>query len=157
MSKEYRPASEIVSSLFSSISSERLKEANEFFGSWKALVGDKIAAHSRVVDVDKGVVIVEVDHPGWNQQLSFIKKRVLSELGRKFPDLKIISMAVRVRPDGAMEYTRPSEAIGSGLRREISDKNEEIEDVQVQEGLDDPLKDVLSRLRASIKKGRAQD
>jgi hypothetical protein len=155
VSKEYRLASEIVSSLFSSISGERLKEANEFFGSWKALVGDKIAAHSRVVDVDKGVVIVEVDHPGWNQQLSFIKKRVLAELGRKFPDLGIISMTVRVRPDGSMEYTRANEVIGSALRREIADKTEETEDVQVKEGLDDPLKDVLSRLRASIKKGRS--
>lgn len=168
MSKDIKRAADVVTSLFSALDGNRLREANEFCGNWRALVGDKIAAHSRVVDVDRGVVVVEVDHPGWSQQLSFIKKRVVTDLARAFPALSIRSLAVRVRPENGVEYHRQDEPIGAGIPRvgacgpvdaSPCDPYEAGETASadltpLDASLDDPLQTVLSRLRESIRKGK---
>ncbi len=165
MSKDVKRAADIVTSLFSTLDGNRMREANEFFGNWRSLVGEKLAAHSRVVDVDRGVVVVEVDHPGWSQQLSFIKKRVVSDLSRVFPALGIKSMVVRVRPENGAPYHRQEAAVGAGVPRakggepdrETSVSGEEDASpghTPVDATLDSPLQEVLSRLKESIRKGK---
>lgn len=165
MSKDVKRAADIVTSLFSTVDGNRLREANEFYGNWRSLVGEKLAAHSRVVDVDRGIVVVEVDHPGWSQQLSFVKKRVLSDLARTFPALGIKAMVVRVRPENGDEYHRPDVAVGAGALRvsltvkEVEVDGEALESVNGEPAphngaLDTPLQDVLNRLRESIRKGK---
>lgn len=74
MSKEFRKAADIITSLFSGFDTNGMKQANSFVKSWNEIVGESIAAHSKVIDVDRGTVIIEVDHPGWSQQILFKKK-----------------------------------------------------------------------------------
>jgi predicted nucleic acid-binding Zn ribbon protein len=52
------------------------------FGGWEAIAGRDLGSRSRVVEVEDGVLIVEVDHPGWLQMLQ-LKKRTLLEAARK--------------------------------------------------------------------------
>ena len=152
MNKEFRKASEVVTALFNGIDVEGMEKANAFFRSWRSLVGENIAAHSRIVDVDRGAVIVEVDHPGWSQQIQFRKSGILSSLSRGFPELGIKTLVLRVVAECDIPYKRPVCPVGEGVSR-VSEESHP--DVPVNETLDDPLKDVLSRLKNSIKKGKS--
>lgn len=52
------------------------------FRGWEDIAGPDLGPRSRVVEVENGVVLVEVDHPGWLQMLQ-LRKRALLEAARK--------------------------------------------------------------------------
>jgi predicted nucleic acid-binding Zn ribbon protein len=52
------------------------------FQGWKQIAGEALAAHSRLVDVQNGTLLVEVDHPGWLQMFQ-LRKAALLEAARK--------------------------------------------------------------------------
>ncbi len=150
MSKEFRKASELITSLFSGFDSAGMEQANSFVKSWKEIVGDKIAAHSKVVDVDRGTVIVEVDHPGWSQQIQFCKKQIMNGLSRSYPDLQIKNVIMRVVSECKTPYEKQNVAVGAGLPRV-----EELDiDVDLPDDMNSELKAVLENLKKSIKKGK---
>lgn len=66
------------------------------FRSWQPIVGERIAAHSQPVDVRGRTLIVEADHPGWVQMVIMRRAHVVGELKRRFPELGITGIAVRV-------------------------------------------------------------
>lgn len=150
MDKKIRTAGEVISSLFESIEQENFEQANQFIKSWKAVVGERIAAHSRVIDVNKGSLVVEVDHPGWSQQLLFNKKKILRELSGQFPELAIKTVSIRVSSICTSSYTRQETPVGSGIPR----ASPEDPVPELDTSLDDPLQDVLKKLRNSMKKGK---
>ena len=75
-----------------------------------------------------------------------------------FPELDIKTLAIRDASVCLKPYERQTGNVGEGLFRRDStqEKIEKEPSVQVDKNLDDPLKDVLSRLRESIKKGKPQ-
>ncbi len=156
MANDFRKASEVLNALFSGFDSDGLRQSNDFIRGWKETVGDKISSHSRVVDVDRGILTVEVDHPGWNQQIQYLKKRIIGNLSKAFPELGIVSIAVRVKSENAVPYRRPEGKIGEGLVRVTEDRDSggEGSDVPVNEALDPELRDVFARLKESIKRGK---
>jgi hypothetical protein len=79
----------------------------QFFESWRSVVGERLAAHSRVVDLDKGILIVEAEHPGWIQLLQLRQTKALEALSKRFPDLTFRGIAFRL----AGEEYRPSSTI----------------------------------------------
>jgi predicted nucleic acid-binding Zn ribbon protein len=52
------------------------------FRGWDRIAGPELGSRSRVVEVEDGVIVVEVDHPGWLQMLQ-LRKRALLEASRK--------------------------------------------------------------------------
>ncbi len=52
------------------------------FRGWEDIAGPELGTRSRVVEVEDGVIVVEVEHPGWLQMLQ-LKKRTLLEAARK--------------------------------------------------------------------------
>jgi predicted nucleic acid-binding Zn ribbon protein len=50
---------------------------------WAEIVGEKVAAHTRAVRVDKGRLFVEVDSPVWSQELTFMKRKIMREINRR--------------------------------------------------------------------------
>jgi predicted nucleic acid-binding Zn ribbon protein len=52
------------------------------FRGWEDIAGPELGTRSRVVEVEDGVIVVEVEHPGWLQMLQ-LKKRSLLEAARK--------------------------------------------------------------------------
>lgn len=96
---------------------EKLKQGGryaEFFGAWKQIAGERLAAHSRVVDVDKGILIVEAEHPGWIQLLQLDQSRILEATARRFPELALRAIMFRLRRDAGAppEKGRPLERLG---------------------------------------------
>ena len=47
------------------------------FGGWEDVVGEPLCDHTRAIDVQRGSLVVEVDHPGWFQMLQFREKQIL--------------------------------------------------------------------------------
>ena len=52
------------------------------FRGWEEIAGPELGPRTRVVEVEDGVIVVEVDHPGWLQML-LLRKRSLLEAARK--------------------------------------------------------------------------
>lgn len=156
MSNNFRKAGEVLNSLFSGFDTDGLHQANSFLRSWKEIAGEKISAHSRVMDVDRGNVVVEVDHPGWSQQLLFRKKQIVNALARGYPELGIKNLVIRVSSECTVPYTRSSGSVGAGIpRAEIHNESNEADiDVVVPEDMNDELKQLFGKLKESIRKGK---
>jgi hypothetical protein len=153
VSNEFRKAADVINNLFTGFSAEGMEQSNSFLRSWKDIVGEKVGAHSKIVDVDRGNVIVEVDHPGWSQQILFRKKQIVTSLAQNYPSLSIKGLVIRVVTECRTPYRRQEAPVGSGIPRAP-----EVEpDVPVNEGVPDELKAVLERLKASIRSGKTTD
>jgi predicted nucleic acid-binding Zn ribbon protein len=66
------------------------------FLEWKSIVGDDLGAHSRVIEIDGGIIAVEVDHPGWMQTLLLRKASILAALRRAVPQAGIGDLRPRL-------------------------------------------------------------
>lgn len=67
-----------------------------FFSFWKRMLGERLATHSRIRDVKNGALVVETDHPGWIQMLQLRQSALLKEISRRYPDLGITSIQIRL-------------------------------------------------------------
>ncbi len=68
------------------------------FREWPRLAGETLAAHSRLVDVQEGYLLVEVDHPGWLQMVQLRKSTLLDAARRAAPGTVIEGIRVRLGP-----------------------------------------------------------
>ena len=62
---------------------------SKLFASWTELAqknGIAAAAdHSRIKELDRGILLVEADHPGWIQIIQTRESRLLDDFRRRFP------------------------------------------------------------------------
>jgi len=56
---------------------------------WPAVVGERAAARTRAVAVRNGELLVEVENPGWMNELTYVKPRALLELNRRLEGMEI--------------------------------------------------------------------
>lgn len=54
------------------------------------------ASHSRVVELERFVLLVEADHPGWIQLLQTKQRELLGAVQRRFPELTITGISFRL-------------------------------------------------------------
>ncbi len=66
------------------------------FREWKRIAGESLAAHARLVDVRDGILLVEVDHPGWLQMLQLGKAALLAAARRAAPQANVEGIRVRL-------------------------------------------------------------
>ncbi|MDR2484934.1 MAG: DUF721 domain-containing protein [Treponema sp.] len=70
------------------------------FTSWDSIVKvHKIPAalaHSRIVELERHVILIEADHPGWIQILQTKQREFLQEFQRRFPDFAITGISFRL-------------------------------------------------------------
>jgi hypothetical protein len=150
MSKEIKKVSDVVNAFIGDIEPLTAKNANTFLRSWNDIIGERIAPHCKVVDVDKGMLLLEVDHPGWSQEIQFQKQKILRSLASKFPELGIKNLSIRVLTECKAPYIRQDVPVGAGVER----LPENGEDCTVSENVPDELKSILEKLKESIKKGK---
>jgi len=109
-----RKAGEIISFLFKQRFDkdfvDNAKSSSELFNSWEKIVcqvwphGDvqinedtpAAAVHSRIKELERGVLIVEADHPGWIQILQTKQVELLQAIQNKCPKLNIRGIAFRL-------------------------------------------------------------
>ena len=86
---ESKRAADLVSRFIDTIGAKDEQGVVPFVQRWNEIVGPDIAAHSRVLDLKNGAVLVGLDHPAWIQQLHFQKTRVIQRIRRLFPQLSV--------------------------------------------------------------------
>jgi predicted nucleic acid-binding Zn ribbon protein len=73
------------------------------FVQWQKIAGAAIAAHARLVDVRNGILIVEVDHPGWLQMLRLRQDALLEGARKAVPLASVDGIRVRVGGQGGSD------------------------------------------------------
>jgi hypothetical protein len=109
---------ELLSAFFDEETIEKARGYNDLFSSWRDIAGESIAAHSRIAELEKSVLRIEADHPGWIQILQIRQKGLLNRVRRKFPALNITGISFRltrnlpapVQPDQDAEPDARTEA-----------------------------------------------
>jgi hypothetical protein len=152
VSNEIKKAAEVINTFFSGIDSSKMMQANSFIRSWNDIVGEKISAHSKVIDVDNGTVIVEVEHTGWSQFILLKKRQIISDLSSNYPELKIKNVIIRVVSDCKTPYKKAESNIGEGVPR----KNEITSTSDISVTQNEELKGIFEKLKKSIQKGKPQ-
>lgn len=66
------------------------------FARWKQVAGEPLAGHCRLAEVEDGVLIVDVDHPGWLQMLSMKRQAVLDAARKAAPRARIEGVRGRI-------------------------------------------------------------
>lgn len=89
-------AGEILKDLLKDIGIDGRDDYSSIFRKWSVFVGDSLAAHSRVIDVKNGFLVVGMDHPGWYQTFQFQEPSVLKKIRKKYPELNIRGIKVKM-------------------------------------------------------------
>ena len=110
---------------------EKTKGYSAFFSCWEDLmVKNGIAAaagHSWIKSAEKGLVWIEVDHPGWKQILQTKESKLLHDFRYRFPDMGISGISIvlcKAGTDNREQITVNREERG-GQRAESREQSEE--------------------------------
>jgi hypothetical protein len=153
-----KTAGDILSALFDEQFLKKAQVYSKFFDSWAVITAkNEIAsasAHSRIKDLDRGILLVEIDHPGWKQILQTKQTVLLNDFRRQFPELGIsgISFTLGYRtPDKSDTST---ESVQETKIAEEPQAETEIPAVPAVKGFDaiedEDFKETLRRLGQSI-------
>ncbi|MDR2303743.1 MAG: DUF721 domain-containing protein [Treponema sp.] len=170
-----KKAGDLLSSFFDK---EILKTARGYsvlFSSWKDVIneqfgpkmGDRITGHSRIKELEKFILQIETDHPGWIQILQTRQNQLLETVRRRFPSLNIRGLSFRLSRGG--EIPGPENEAAEMEIRDQAPQNPaapgpvvekvpaEIESGDRYEKIRDPdFKNVLKRLEQSIAQNNRQ-
>ena len=89
-------------------------------------LGANLYAHSRIIDLKNGILLVEADHPGWIQTLRLYQKYIITGLKRGVPEVKITSLAFRLKGTNAELHSQISE---EQIRKDINNRIQKEENV----------------------------
>jgi hypothetical protein len=96
-----KDVSTLLSAFFDADKLKKGERYSDFFSSWPDLVGTRLAAHSRVADVDKGFLVIEAEHPGWIQLLQMRQSSILTDISRLYPELSLRGIVFRLSDKGS--------------------------------------------------------
>lgn len=134
----------------------------EVYSSWASIVGEKQAAHSKLIDIKHQTAVIEVDHPGWSQQILLNKKYILRNFQKNYPQLGVKNISVIVsshykashqfgnteNSDKAVpdEQKVTEKAVTLSIQQETSIETDDV----VKTELPSELQKALERLKISI-------
>ena len=70
------------------------------FQVWDEILGADVTGHAQLRDVDRGRLIIEVDHPAWMQLVQMRQRQILGRVQRRFPQLGVTRLYLLVRDGG---------------------------------------------------------
>lgn len=111
----------------------------EVYASWASIVGEKQAAHSKLIDIKHQIALIEVDHPGWSQQILLNKKYILRNFQKKYPQLEVKNISVIVS-----SYYKPAHYF------EDTEKRDKVVVDPVKTELPLEVQEAFERLKLSI-------
>ena len=59
------------------------------YQTWDQILGADLAGRARLRDIDRGRLLVEVDHPAWMQLIQMRQRTILRRVQRQFPVLGV--------------------------------------------------------------------
>ena len=108
---------DLISAIFDEKFIEKTKGYSAFFSCWEDLMIKNgiasAAGHSWIKSVEKGLVWIEVDHPGWKQILQTKESKLVHDFRYRFPDMGISGISIVLCKAGIGIRDQ-----GSGIREE---------------------------------------
>jgi len=153
-----KTAGDILSALFDEQFMKKAQKYSKFFDSWKDITAKNgIAAaadHSHIKDLDRGILLIEMDHPGWKQILQTKQSKILNDFRIRFPDLDISGISLilgKSELDSDSQGTAPQEIAQESetVEEPLIPITAEIKDIETIK--DDDFKETLKRIGQSIK------
>ncbi|MDQ7795497.1 MAG: DUF721 domain-containing protein [Spirochaetia bacterium] len=91
-----KKAGEILSRFFDEKTLRSATQFESFRASWKNIVGQRLADHSKPKSILRRTLLISADHAGWIQLLQIDQERILQRIAKNFPELEITSLAFTV-------------------------------------------------------------
>ncbi|MDR1636064.1 MAG: DUF721 domain-containing protein [Treponema sp.] len=157
-------AGELLSVFFDEKLLKKAKNYSDLFSSWARITEKSgiaaVAGYSRLKEFERGIILIEADHPGWVQILQTGEQRLLKNIRRLFPELDIRGISFMLSRNFSAREAEACPADVSGAAepvfagQEESDKSpERAPKTDVYERIDDQqFKDTLKRLEQSLRK-----
>jgi hypothetical protein len=82
-------AKDLIARFIDSIGIRDEKGIVPFVRSWPEIAGPDLAAHSQVLDIRNGAVLVGLDHPAWLQRMHLERSRIVRQVQQRFPSLEV--------------------------------------------------------------------
>ncbi|GHV03679.1 hypothetical protein FACS189485_07450 [Spirochaetia bacterium] len=90
-------AGELLSAFFDEGLIKKAQGYSNLFSAWQKITAKcgipAAADHSRIRELERCVLLIEADHPGWVQLLQTKQQKLLSDAQRRFPDLTITGIS----------------------------------------------------------------
>jgi hypothetical protein len=146
---EMKKAGELLSAFLDENVLSAAREYSALFSSWQSIAGDTLAAHSRIRELERSIVLVEADHPGWIQILQTKEKDLLDALRRRFPEQNITGISFRLSRDPPELSANPPAA--SQPEPDAADNSPSVAVGDPYEKIkDEHFRETLKRLEESI-------
>lgn len=158
-----KTAGDILSVLFDEGFANKAQGYSKLFDSWTDITAKNgiasAAAHSRVKNLDRGILLIEMDHPGWKQILQTKQGKLLNDFRIRFPELDISGISLILGHPGsseAQEETKteiaedspvPEAAVNEHPKKIITKKQTVYNIKNIK---DDDLRETLIRLGKTI-------
>jgi hypothetical protein len=168
-----RRIGDLLGAFFDEKTLQKAGSYSKLFSSWTEMTKNcglaAAADHSRIADLERGILLVEADHPGWIQLLQTKERELLKGVRSLFKELEIRGISFRLMRSGqnTSEFAKP--AVESAVTRPPAQPAAEtpgvqdteptdIQDTSVvqtvepmnQEGFDEHFKESLQRLKKSL-------
>lgn len=92
-----KKAGDLLSFFFDEKRVETATHITKLFSSWDDITSEQgipaAAAHARIAELNRNVILIEADHPGWIQILQTKQRWILDSFKRKFPSLNITGIS----------------------------------------------------------------
>ena len=155
-------AGEVLSAIFDERLMKKARSYSGLFAFWtEAVQKSGIAAaadHSRIKELDRGILLIEVDHPGWKQILQTKQSRLLNDFRRRFSELEISGISLMLSRDPITQTgdgETAKEAIDTNTAEESpavtkAATHDQTENAGYNSIKDEVFKETLKRLEQSI-------
>ena len=90
MSRRVHTLKEILEAWLQTAGLEKAAAGGKLLEEWESIVGPRISAVSRPIDVRGETLIIEVENPVWRNELSLLQRTILDEISSR-PALPEIS------------------------------------------------------------------
>jgi len=155
---------DLISTIFDEKFIEKTKGYSTLFDCWEDLMLKngiaRAVGHSWIKSVEKGLVWIEVDHPGWKQILQTKESKLLHDFKYRFPDMGISGISIVLcRPGSQDARLQPpagrAKASATSEERDFSSVSTIIPATETRDDKYDTIKDgalkeVLARLEKRI-------
>jgi hypothetical protein len=166
-----KKAGDLLAAFFDEETLKKAKVYGGVFSSWSSLLDDcglpQGVSHSRIGGLEKGVLQVEADHPGWIQLLQTRQREILNAARRRFPELTLSGISFRLSrepPAAAPDRStvRPAEPQRAELQTDPRPRDETSPPAhstgsQLDSIKDEKLRNALKKLEHSIYERDAQN
>ena len=104
---EIKDITSVLGGAFDGLNVQDVQKSLDVFAVWRKILlsiksstnpneGANLAAHSRIVDLKNGVLLIEADHPGWIELLQLRKNYILRGLSMYAKNMGVQTLAFRL-------------------------------------------------------------